>query len=284
MTADEQLTPEARRIVPALRQQQTIERRSRALTVGIVASVAIVLAGLVWLFAHTSAADEVGRAKDATHDQEITGLQDQMKGVCRKVVSSAQLTPAERDGCYRAENSIPPEPSTVTAAPAQTGISAGQVQAMIAAAVAQVPRPLTIDQVTATAQMVYAANKPLEATPERIADAVASFCSGDTCKGPPGVQGPSGAAAPPLTDEQIRAQVATYCAANNGCVGPPGAPGAAGPAGAAGPQGVSVQSFGNPETAPDDATSCRVPVHLFDPKDDSQLTIYFSVPLAFCLP
>lgn len=75
--------------------------------------------------------------------------------------------------------------------------------------------------------------------------------------GAPGAQGPQGVAGPGPSDEQVAAAVATFCAANNGCMGPqgtqgapgpvgePGLPGAPGPACAEGqsPQAVTVAAF-----------------------------------------
>lgn len=288
MTTDERLTPVAQDIVPKLRRRNRIEGRSRALTWSIVAAIVVVFAGVVYLLAHAQTTDEVtdrlareGKARDG----QISGIQEQLKGVCKKVTNPGSLTPAEREGCYRAENSIPPPiPVTVTGAPAQSGPSVSDVQGMISAALAQVPRPLTVEQVAATAQQVFSLNAPaLAATPEKLADAVSGFCAKDACRGP---QGAKGDPAPAATDEQIRSQVDAYCAANDGCVGPPGK------TGARGAQGISVQSFSDPGPMrpapgpldPPDTAPCTITVTLIDPETDpmSHPTETFNVPVAFC--
>lgn len=289
MTTDEKkLTPLAQQLVPALREQNRIERRSRPLTAIIVAAIVVAFGGIVYLLAHAEATDEVTgqlQSQGQARDQQILGIQDQLKGVCRQVTDPNKLTPAEREGCYRAERDIPPASVTVTqpASPGQeSGPSAAQVQTMIDNALSTVPRPLTVEQVAATAQQVFATNAPaIAATPERLADAVSGFCAQDACRGQQGAKGES---APAVTDEQLRAQVNAYCAANSGCVGPPGVAGATG---AAGPQGVSVQAFGDPESDPDQAGRCRIPVTLVDPDPATGVHTfvrYFNVPAAFCLP
>lgn len=282
MTTDRQLTPVAQQVVPALREKQRIERRSRPLTAIVWMSAAVVASALLFLGAHAVATDEVTSrltAQGQERDRQISGIQDQLKSVCRKVTDPAELTPQEREGCYRAENSIPPVPAPVTvtqAPPSGSGLTTQQVQGMIAAALAQVPRPLTVEQVAAVAQQVFATNAPaLAATPEKIATAVSSFCAGDACRGPAGVKGDNGRDAPPVTDEQLRAQVNAFCAENNGCVGPPGI---------RGPQGISVVSFSDPQFNPDDASQCRIGVTLIDPDTTRTHVEYFRVPLAFCAP
>lgn len=284
MTTDEQLTPVAREIVSNRRKQNRIEGRSRTLTWTIVAALVAVVVGVVYLLAHAQTTDEVTSqlaAQGRVRDAQITGIQDQLKSVCRKVANPASLTPQEREGCYRAENSIPPPaPPAVTitqAPPAGSGPTVAQIQSMIDSALAQVPRPLTVEQVAATAQQVFALYAPgIAATPEKLADAVSGFCASDRCRGP---QGAKGDPAPPVTDAQLRAQVDAYCAANNGCVGPAGAQGLQGF------QGISVQDFGDPEVNPADPSKCRIPVVLVDPGQNARtFKDYFNVPAAFCLP
>lgn len=287
MTTEEKLTPTAQQLVPALREQQRIERRSRPLTWTIAAAAVVGAAAIVFLGAHALATDEVTsqlQTKGQERDRQISGIQDQLKGVCRKVPNPASLTPEERDGCYRAENSIPPAPPaqvTVTQVPGRSGLTVSDVQTLIAAALAQVPRPLTVEQVSVVAQQVFATNAPaIAATPEKLADAVSGFCAQDACRGP---QGAKGEPAPAVTDEQVRAQVDAYCAANNGCVGPPGIRGA---------QGISVQSFSDPgpkraapgPLGPPDTAPCTITVTLIDPETTpmSHPTQTFNVPVSFC--
>jgi hypothetical protein len=287
MTPDERLTPIAQELVPEIRRAQKIEGRKPVLSAVLVAAVVVLAGGLIYLFAATSAADQTLQEQNGVRDKAISDVQDQLKGVCRKVVNPGQLSPSEKDGCYRAENSIPPPaPSNAPVQqPVQVGLTVGEVRGLIADQVTALPRPLTIDQVTAVAADAAAKNKPKDganATPDQIADAVASFCAGDSCVGRPGTNGEKGLDAPPVTDEQVRAQVAVFCAANNDCAGPPGATGSTG---ARGPQGISVQSFKNPERADpaDPLSQCRVPYLLIDPATDAVTTDYFNVPSAFCL-
>lgn len=280
----EKLTPVAQQVIPALRAKQRIERRSRPLTWVIWMAAAVVVLSVIWLGAHAVATDEVtGRltTQGQVRDQQISGIQDQLKGVCKKVTNPASLTPEEREGCYRAENSIPPAPVTVTQVPA-AGPSYVQVQAMIDAALTRVPRPLTVEQVTAAAQLVFAQNAAsLSPSPEKLAQAVSGFCAQDACRGP---QGAKGEPAPAITNEQIYSQVAAYCAANNGCVGPPGKEGARGP------QGISVQAFSDPGPKrarpgladPPDTDPCIVTVTLIDPDTMQHPTESFNVPVEFC--
>lgn len=142
-------------------------------------------------------------------------------------------------------------PSVVAAAP---GLTAEQVQQRIADALASLPRPLTIDQVAAKAQEVYAANS----TPERLAAAVTAFCASDACKGPKGDD------APPASDAQVLAQVSAYCAAREDrCVGPQG------PRGEQGPAGVSFQ---RQYFARDGSGTCFSYVESYDPASNTSAT------------
>jgi hypothetical protein len=283
MTSEEKLTPAAQLLVPALREQQRIERRSRPLPWTMVAAAAVGAAAIVFLSAHALATDEVTnqlQVKGQERDRQISGIQDQLKGVCRKISNPSSLTPEEREGCYRAENSIPPVPAqvTVTQVPSRSGPTLAEVQSLIAAALVQVPRPLTVEQVAAVAQQVFAANAAsLGPSPEKLADAVSGFCAQDACRGP---QGAKGEAAPAVTDEQIRTQVNAFCAENGGCIGPPGK------TGDRGAQGISVQSFSDPHADPNDSSKCVITVTLIDPETDpmSHPTQTFNVPRVFCLP
>lgn len=92
----------------------------------------------------------------------------------------------------------------------------------------------------------YCAANTCNATPTmlQVAAAIATYCSTNNgCAGPPGSTGPSGAAAPPLTSDQILAGVGAYCDSHGGCAGPPGAAGAPGPSGAAGAAGQPPDSW-----------------------------------------
>lgn len=134
--------------------------------------------------------------------------------------------------------------SIVAAAP---GLTAEQVQQRITDALAGLPRPLTIDQVAAKAQEVYAA----ASTPERLAAAVTAFCANDACRGPKGDD------APPAPDSQILAQVNAYCAAREDkCVGPEGPQGK---------QGVQGLSFQRQYFARDGSGDCLSYVESLDP-------------------
>lgn len=82
-------------------------------------------------------------------------------------------------------------------------------------------------------------------TAEEIGAAVAAFCADGSCRGADGEDGKQG---PPPSDEQVRAQVAVYCAANNECRGPEGPEGDAGQTGERGPQGIGIKSITCPES------------------------------------
>jgi hypothetical protein len=250
MTAppNDKLSPVAEEIVTAIRKKHRIERRRPVLnwTIG-VAVVALAAAGL-YGYASLTTADEITRTTTDQHTSEITDLQGQMKGVCRKVSNLNELTPEERDGCYRAENNIPPPNVTITEQPNVTvnGLNAGEVQGMINQAVSNLPKPLTVDQVTTAATAVYQANKPKEFTQADIIAAVTTFCGETQCQGKPGVQGEQGiqgnqgepgTPAPPATPEQILEQVTQYCAQSGKCVGS---------------QGVGIYSITGPSRRADD--------------------------------
>jgi hypothetical protein len=218
-TRDEELSPVAQELVPAIRQKQKIEKRRGFLNALIWASVAALAVAGVYAFASLTTEDDVLRQTGTTNSKNINDLQDQMKGVCRKVSNPNQLTPQERDGCYRAENSIPPSNVTITEQPNIniTGLSAAEAQDMINQSVANLPKPLTVDQVTAAATAVYQANKPKEFTPEDIRQQVVLFCGINQCQGKQGIPGIDGKDAPPATPDEVYAQVDVWCKVDDRC-------------------------------------------------------------------
>lgn len=141
--------------------------------------------------------------------------------------------------------------------PAATGLSVSQVRDILDERLARLPKPITVDQVTAVAADIYAKNKPengLNATPEMVATVVTAYCSNDACVGPAGKD------QPPLTEEQVLAQVTTYCDAHNQCAGPPGR------------QGVAGVSFVRQYFARDEEFRCVSYVESYNPATDSTST------------
>jgi hypothetical protein len=80
-------------------------------------------------------------------------------------------------------------------------------------------------------------------TAEEIANAVAAYCSGGSCRGEDGSDGKPG---PPPTDQQVLDQVEVYCAANNDCQG------RTGDTGATGATGVGIADVECPDDENDD--------------------------------
>lgn len=146
-----------------------------------------------------------------------------------------------------------PEPAT-----APVGLTTGQVQQMISDRLADLPKPLTVDQVAATAADIYAKNKPADgknATPEMVAAVVSSFCANGACVGPKGDD------APPVTDAQILKQVAAMCESREDkCRGPKGDQGA---------QGISFQ---RQYFARDSSGVCFSFVESYDPATNGTTT------------
>ena len=130
---------------------------------------------------------------------------------------------------------------------ASGGLSRDEVVAIVAGQLAG--KTVTVDQVMAMVAQVYNSNKPKDApapTGDQVLSAVQQVCGSTKCQGPPGQNGEP---APPVTDDQLFAQVARYCAGPDApCKGDPGEPGREGP------QGVSIvaQTF-----ARNDAGECR---------------------------
>src|SRR3954463_2840821 len=167
---------------------------------------------------------------------------------------------AARGACAQAAKAkevITSEP--VPTAPA--GLTVAQVQSMIAERLSALPRPLTVEQVSATAAAIYATNRPADgkdATPEMVAAQVAAYCANSACVGKDGKD------APPVTDAQVYDQVVAYCnARDDKCVGERG------PEGKQGPQGISFQ---RQYFARDSSGECFSFVEMYNPADNGTTT------------
>jgi hypothetical protein len=292
MTKDEQLTPQAQELVPRLREKQRIQRRAPVLTATMIAALVMIVGALVYGFASYTAADDVLKKQQQQNVKSIGDLQEQMKGVCRKVDDFGKLTTQEREGCYRAENSIPPIPPSTpnepVATPEYQGLSPSQIQAMINQSLATLPRPLTIDDVIRAATDVYKANPPKDGkdvTPEQVAATVIAVCGVEECRGPKGEDGKD---APPSTDSQILAQVTTFCSGpgepcRSTVAGPPGQSPAclSEPTQCVGPQGVGISTI---------ERHCENPSEpylrfVFDrPRADGSTGYDVPMPVTFCVP
>jgi len=142
--------------------------------------------------------------------------------------------------------------------PAQVSVTTVQVQQMINDRLAGLPKPLTVEQVAATAADIYAKNRPADgkdATPEMVAAAVSAFCANGACVGKDGKD------APPVPDEQVLKQVAAYCnSREDKCVG------------GRGPQGPQGVSFQRQYFARDGSGVCFSFVESYDPATNGTST------------
>lgn len=230
MTTDSQLTPEAVRVLKDYRRGKRVRARSGWLDKATAAAVVALLLLFSWYYVSQTSTTQGLQAADATHAAEISQIQTDLKGVCRKVPDPA-LTPGQQDACDRAENNIPPAPAIV---PGPNGVTTDQVRAIVAAQLADAPAGLTVAQVTEIAAGVFAKNPPAagkdgaDATPAMVLAVVAQVCADNACRGPAGADGKNGADAPPAPDSQVAAQVQAYCDAHSSCTGSQGETGPAG--------------------------------------------------------
>jgi hypothetical protein len=292
MTKDEQLTPTAQELIPRLREKQKIQRRAPVLTATMVAAIVMIVGALVYGFASYTAADDVLKQQQQQNFKSIGDLQEQMKGVCRKVDDFGKLTTEEREGCYRAENSIPPVPPS-TPAPVTTyeGLSPSQVQAMINQSLATLPRPLSIEDVIRAATDIYKANPPKDGkdvTPEQVAATVIAVCGVEKCRGVPGVDGKD---APPVSDAQILAQVNTFCSGpgepcRSTVAGPPGQSPAclSEPSQCVGPEGKQGVGIASIERHCEDPTEPYLRFVFDRPRADGETGYNVPMPVTFCVP
>lgn len=141
---------------------------------------------------------------------------------------------------------VPPvtlTPQRVESSPEDKSLSEEQVKAIATTVVANSTWSPTIEQTNAIARIAYEMI-PKQPTPSQLQNmlgaTVATYCANDRCKGKdaptitpapgkdgtPGadstVAGPRGEPGQNATDEQVKAGVAAYCAANNNCEGPVG--------------------------------------------------------------
>jgi len=118
----------------------------------------------------------------------------------------------------KAKSAVDGQPSPAVAAPSLTR---DDVTAIVNGQLAG--KTVTVDQVLAMVTQVYNANKPKDAPPptaDQVLAAVQAVCGSTECRGEPGRNGDP---APPVTDDQLFAQVARYCAGPDApCKGQPG--------------------------------------------------------------
>lgn len=185
-----------------------------------------------------STVEELCRA-NATEAQRALAADLAARGQCEKAAKAKQVITEV------------PEP------PAVAGLTTTQVQQMISDRLASLPKPLTVEQVAATAADIYAKNRPADgknATPEMVAAAVSAFCANGACVGAPGKD------APPATDKQVLAQVTAYCNSHEECAGPRGT------------QGVQGVSFQRQYFARDNSGACFSFVESYDPATNGTST------------
>jgi hypothetical protein len=175
--------------------------------------------------------------RNATEAERALAADLAARGQCEKAAKAKQVITET------------PEPAT------PVGLTTSQVQQMISDRLADLPKPLTVEQVAATAADIYTKNKPADgknATPEMVAAVVSAFCANGACVG---------AAGKDATDEQVLKQVGVYCnSREDKCVGPRGPQG---------PQGVSFQ---RQYFARDNSGVCFSFVESYDPATNGTAT------------
>lgn len=172
--------------------------------------------------------------------------------LCKQQTALGDQLRTETNACQQAAKAR----EVITQQPAQivaSGPSSAEVQKMIADALADLPKPVTIEQVAAKAAEIYAASSA--STPGLIAAAVTTYCADDKCRGK------DGAAAPPPSDAQVLAQVTAMCAAReDNCRGPRGE------------QGYQGVSFQRQYFQRDGSGACFSFVEFYDPKTNTTAT------------
>lgn len=295
MTHHNDLTPKAQEIIPQLREKQKIQRRAPALTATMVSAVVLIAAALIYGFVSYTTADEKLEQQQQQNSKSINDLQDQMKGVCRQVDDLNKLTVDEREGCYRAENSIPPTPPPEEKKDqgviVDNGLSPMEIQTMINQSLSTLPRPLSIDDVIRVATDIYRANPPKDGknvTPEQIASTVIAVCGVEQCRGP---KGDNGQDAPPVTDGQILAQVTTFCSGpgepcRSTVAGPPGQspPCLSEPGQCVGPEGQQGVGISTIERHCEDITEPYLRFVFDRPRADGATGYNVPMPVTFCAP
>jgi hypothetical protein len=219
----------------------------------------------IWFTGHAVQANtraDTADKKSAAVASAAAPVVNTVEELCRRNSTEAERALAAdlaaRGQCEKAAKAKQVITETPDPATPPVGLTTGQVQQMISDRLADLPKPLTVDQVAATAADIYAKNKPADgknATPEMVAAVVSSFCANDACVGPKGDD------APPVTDAQILKQVAAMCESREDkCRGPKGDQGA---------QGISFQ---RQYFARDSSGVCFSFVESYDPATNGTTT------------
>jgi hypothetical protein len=211
--------------------------------------IAVILTG-------QSAQNETAAVKQDTAPAVLTldqlcKRQDQLGADLRAIPNACSTT------VDKAKQAVQGEPAPVVGG--SSGLDRDQVVALVNSQIAG--KAVTVNEVMDLVAQVYAAHPPAAGmdapapTAEQVLAAVTAVCGSARCQGPKGDQGEPGANA---TDEQVRAQVASYCGdqADGTCKGATGAKGDQGVPGADG-RSVTGQEF--VWTA--DGSACQSVVH-----------------------
>lgn len=213
-------------------QTALVERGNRR-DVYVFALLGLLLVVVAWV--------AVDRWQSANREEaakaNAASLAEQVHDTCENEGEAAE---ALGSVCDRAED-ISESPEVVSGEPGADGQdgedgqdgapgpapSVAQVQAGVRAVLAQNPGLVGEPLNTAVAAWLTA-NPPSPGEPGRAATgaeilvAVQTVCADAACVGEPGEDGQD---APPVTDEQVQAQVAAYCDARGECRGEPGSAG-----------------------------------------------------------
>jgi hypothetical protein len=156
----------------------------------------------IWFTGHAVQANtraDTADKKSAAVASAAAPVVNTVEELCRRNSTEAERALAAdlaaRGQCEKAAKAKQVITETPDPAIPPVGLTTGQVQQMISDRLADLPKPLTVDQVAATAADIYAKNKPADgknATPEMVAAVVSAFCANDKCRGPKGDQGAQG--------------------------------------------------------------------------------------------
>lgn len=204
--------------------------RGRRVLLSWIAVAVAVTAGLMWLLVTIVDQADANQALQSQVNAEaakVAALSEQVKSLGEKPVVSPEAKPAtvaavtvEQVRAIVAESLVDRD----------LNLSPQQVDQIAAVAARQVPRPQPgEDGRTPTAAEVRAV----------VEQVVGEFCANDACKGEDGQNGEN---APPVTDAQIDARLAAYCAAHNDCMGRDGVKGDTGDKGDPG-RGIAKHEF-----------------------------------------
>jgi hypothetical protein len=218
----------------------------------------------IWFTGHAVQANtraDTAENKSAAVASAAAPVVNTVEELCRRNATEAERALAAdlaaRGQCEKAAKAkqvITETPEPVS----PVGLTTSQVQQMISDRLADLPKPLTVEQVAATAADIYTRYKPADgkdATPEMVAAAVSAFCANGACVGKDGKD------APPVPDAQVLAQVAAYCnSREDKCVG------------GRGPQGAQGVSFQRQYFARDNSGVCFSFVESYDPATNGTTT------------